>query len=114
MIIIERADTANIIVTATEKQVVSPTQFTLWFRHDVTKEVVSYEDASDVSPAPQRYNKFMIDLAPFADQDNGFYTYEVRDQLGNVLEVGKMKLEGEKVTPTQYEETPTQYITYGQ
>lgn len=114
MILIQRGETANVIVTATEKTVLTPTLFTLTFTHDLTKDVVTYADVEDVSLWPDRYNEFVLDLQEFDALDNGFYSYKVNDQEGNLLEAGKMKLEGEKVAPVQYQDTPINYKTYGE
>jgi len=114
MILIQRGETANVIVTATEKAVLTPTRFTITFTHDLTKDTVVYVDAQDVSPSPERYNEFVLNLQDFDDLDNGFYSYEVRDQENNLLEAGKMKLEGVKTSPVQYQDTPINYKTYGE
>jgi hypothetical protein len=94
--------------------VLPDTEYRITFTHDLTKAIVQIENAQDISPAPERYNQFDIDMSLFEELDNGFYTYEVKDQDGNLLEVGKMKLEGDKAVPVQYQDTPTQYATYGQ
>lgn len=113
MILLRRGEIGEAIVTASEKVVLPDTVFTITFTHDLTKAQIVIDDAPDVSPYPDRYNAFVIDPALFTTLDNGFYTYLITDQDGNQLEVGKMKLEGDAVTPTQYQETPTEYKTYG-
>lgn len=114
MILLQRGLTASVIVTASEKATLDPTVFSLSFIHDLTKKEISFPDHPDTSPSPDRYNLFVINMAPFDDCDNGFFTYEVTDQDGNILETGKAKLEGVKVGPVQYEDYPNEYKTYGQ
>jgi hypothetical protein len=114
MVLLKRSEPGVMIVTASEKAVLSPTVFNISFTHDMTKQAVEVEDAEDISLYPERYNQFNIDLALFTDLDNGFYTYRVTDQVNNLLEVGKMKLEGDKTVPVQYQDTPIEYTTYGQ
>lgn len=115
MVLLKRNEPIGVmIVTATEKAVLSDTTFNISFTHDLTKKQVLIEDAQDLSQWPDRYNQFNIDISLFDDLDNGFYTYEVTDQDTNLLEVGKMKLVGNKVVPVQYQDTPIEYVTYGQ
>lgn len=114
MILIKRTETTRIIVTATEKAVLNPTVFSIDFTHDMTKKSTTLSNLPDISPFPDRYNEFAIDTAVFDEFDDGFFSYMVKDQEGNVLELGKMKLESEKEPSIQYQGTPTQYKTYGQ
>ncbi len=113
MILLKRDEPGIAVVTASEKAVLNPTQYTLSFIHDLTKHEVAIEDAQDLSQFPERYNQFSIDISLFENLDNGFYTYRITDQAGNLLEVGKMKMVGDKVHPVQYQDTPTTYETYG-
>jgi hypothetical protein len=114
MILLRRGEEGTAIITASEKAVVLPTVYNISFTHDLTKKVVLFANAVDTSPSPERYNRFMLDISSFEDLDNGFFSYEVTDQDGNILETGKAKLEGDKPEIKQYQDTPTQYETYGQ
>ncbi|MBV7534047.1 hypothetical protein [Chitinophaga sp. sic0106] len=80
----------------------------------MTKTPILIEGLTDTSAYPERYNAFDIDTSVFDDADNGFYDYQITDQDGSVLEVGKMKLVGETVNPVEYQSTPIEYDTYGQ
>lgn len=113
MILLQRGTTKTVVVTASEKVTLPATVFTFTFTHDLTKAQVVISPAIDASPHPERYNSFDINAALFDNLDNGFYTYKVTDQGGNLLELGKMKLVGTKTSPVQYEDTPTDYTTYG-
>jgi hypothetical protein len=114
MILFKRNEAIGImIVTATEKAVLPDTVFNILFTHELTKKTVLVNDAQDISATTSRYNQFEIDTSLFDELDNGFYTYEITDQANNLLEVGKMKLVGDKVIPVQYQDTPTEYTTYG-
>lgn len=113
MILLRRGEIGEAVVTASEKTVLLDTVFTLTFTHDLTKAQIVIAAAPDTSPYPDRYNSFSIDTTLFVNLDNGFYTYEITDQDGNQLEIGKMKLEGDAVSPVQYQDTPTEYKTYG-
>lgn len=114
MILLTRGEQGKVYVTATERAVLSPTSFSMTFVHDLTKKVVAFPNVADASTAPERYNLFLIDIAAFDEADNGFFSYEVTDQDGNVLEIGKAKLVGDKPNITQYQDTPTEYETYGE
>ncbi|WP_212005748.1 hypothetical protein [Chitinophaga sp. HK235] len=114
MILLNRGEIKSVVVTVSEKAVLSPTVYNIRFRNDLTKLEVTISPAVDISPSPDRYNQFAIDTAIFSDMDNGFHSYWVTDQDGNILEVGKMKLVGEKPVMTQYQDTPTEYKTYSE
>lgn len=114
MILLTRDIDGVMIVTATERAVLSPTEYTITFVNNVTKGIIKIDNATDTSPNPARYNQFDVDSILFAEHDNGFYTYQITDQNNNILEAGKMKLEGERIAPVQYQDTPTEYTTYGQ
>lgn len=114
MIIFERGQPGKVFVTASEKAVLPDTQFTLSFTSDFNKgDAVVFSNAADVSLFPDRFNKFILDLSAFDAYNNGIYTYLITDQDGNVLEKGKMKLEGATVQPKQYEGEPVKNVTYG-
>lgn len=101
-------------MTATENAISAVTQFNLSFTSDFNMGLpVVYLNVPDESSAPQRYNIFTVDLAPFDEHPNGFYTYVITDQDGKELERGKMKLEGATTTPTQYQGEPVKNVTYG-
>jgi hypothetical protein len=115
MILLKRSDAVGtMVVTVSEKLTLPTVEYNISFQHTLTKMEVMIPDAQDTSTSPDRYNSFYIDMSLFSEYDNGFYTYKVTDQEGNLLEVGKMKLEGEKTVPVQYQDTPTEYRTYGQ
>lgn len=101
-------------MTVSEKMELPDTIVTLRFVNDVTKSTVTIVSPPDLSGAVDRYNMYQVDTALFDNMDNGFYTYHATDQAGNILEVGKMKLVGEKAQPVQYQDTPTDYKTYGE
>lgn len=114
MIFFERGQPGKVFVTASEKAVPGQTQFTLSFVSDFNKgDAIVFEDVPDESLAPERFNKFSLDLSAFTSSNNGMYTYFIRDQHGNELERGKMKLEGVASRPTQYQGEPVKNVTYG-
>lgn len=114
MVLLIRGEAANVIVTASEKAVLPDTVYSLLFVHDLTKKEVAFPDVEDQSLFPERYNKFIIDTSAFDEVDSGFLSYYVKDQDSNILEEGKALLRGEKPTSTQYNDTPTEYKTYGE
>ena len=114
MVLLIRGEIKQVVVTASEKAALSPTVFSISFTNDLTKSVVTISPAADISTHPDRYNMFEVDTSLFDDMDNGFYTYRITDQASNLLEIGKMKLVGVKPIPVQYQDTPTEYKTYGE
>lgn len=102
------------VVTASENATLTPTNFNISFVNDITKKEITIENAVDISGFPERYNQFTIDVLLFDGADNGFWTYRITDQDNNLLEVGKMKLEGDKVLPVQYNGASIEYKTYGE
>lgn len=114
MVILKRNEPGVMIVTASEKATLNPTVFNISFVNDITKKTILIEGATDISDHPVRYNKFAIDVVLFDGADNGFWTYQITDQDDNQLEVGKMKLEGEKISPVQYNGASIEYKTYGE
>jgi len=102
------------VVTASENATLHPTEYYISFINDITKKEIVIENAQDTSDYPDRYNQFIVDISLFDGADNGFWTYRVTDQEDNLLEIGKMKLEGEKVLPFQYNGASIEYKTYGE
>ncbi len=102
------------IVTASENATLDSTEFNISFVNDITKQEIVILNASDISGYPERFNRFSVDISLFDGANNGFWTYSITDQDDNLLEVGKMRLEGEKVSPVQYEGAPIEYKTYGE
>ena len=113
MVLLKRDITGLMYATASEKVASFPAVYNITFTGDIEKRPVVILSAVDLSPFPERYNEFEIDAALFSTLDNGFYTYEITDELGNLLEIGKMKLVGDPQLIIQYQDTPVQYTTYG-
>jgi hypothetical protein len=113
MILLTRGHAGFMFITATEKIVTLPAVYNITFTAGIEHKSVSIDNATDLSPFPDRYNKFSIDPTLFNALDNGFYIYQVTDDDGNILEVGKMKLIGDAPVSIQYQDAPTEYITYG-
>jgi len=114
MVLLNRGEIQQMVVTVSEKAALTPTIYTISFTNDITKSVATISPAVDTSIHTDRYNLFEVDTGLFVDMDNGFYTYRITDQAGNLLEIGKMLLAGERATPVQYQDTPSTYKTYGE
>lgn len=114
MVLLNRDIPGVMFATATEKVVTFPAVYNIKFTGQVEREPIIITDALDLSPFPERYNEFSIDMSLFTNRDNGFYIYEITDADGLLLEVGKMKLVGSPQISIQYRDSPTTYITYGQ
>lgn len=113
MVLLARDQAGFMYATATEKVVTFPAVYNITFTAGIEHKSVTINNAPDNSPFPERYNKFIIEATLFDALDNGFYTYGITDADGNVLEVGKMLLVGPSPVSIQYQETPTEYTTYG-
>lgn len=112
MVLLKRDQIGLMFATATEKVISFPVVYNIKFTAGIEHKSVLIEDAQDLSPFPERYNEFSIQPDLFSELDNGFYTYEITDGDGNLLEVGKMQLIGSPQLSIQYN-TPTEYTTYG-
>ena len=95
--------TSDIIVTLTEKQLLTAPNYLFVFTGRTTNTDVKFVllNAADISTAKSRYNKFSINSALFADAEAQQYTYNIyeqastsnTDQTGlNLLETGIMVL----------------------
>lgn len=114
MVLLKRGVPGLMFATASEKVTEFPAVYNIKFTGGIEKVPVIITDAEDLSPFPERYNEFYIDtVSLFQNLDNGYYVYEITDASGHLLEVGKMKLEGDPQLTIQYQDTPVEYKTYG-
>lgn len=95
--------TSNIIVTLTEKQLLTTPNYLFVFTGRTTNTDIKFVllNADDTSPYKSRYNKFSINNALFANAEAQQYTYNIYEQAStsntdptglNLLETGIMVL----------------------
>lgn len=122
MIRLTKGQTQNIILTLTEKQLLTNPNYLFIFTNRSANTEVKFVklNATDVSLFKDRYNKFSIVTDTyFGSQLNGQYDYEVYEQSSptntnptglNLLESGIMELVGSAFSYTQYSTTDTYTI----
>jgi hypothetical protein len=111
-------------VTLTESTTLTNPYYLFVFTNVATKVVykVIVNSASDLSPYPERYNLYSIDVSTlFATAQAGQYSYEVYEQASstntnitglNLVECGKMKLLPSTSLTQQGYEPQTTYKGY--
>jgi len=122
MIYLTKGQTNTIILTLTEKQLLSNPNYLFVFTNRSTNNVIKFVvlNASDLSLYKDRYNEFsIVTNTNFSSALEGQYTYEVYEQASssntnitglNKLETGIMWLSGSTVTYNQYTTTDTYTI----
>lgn len=122
MIRLTKGQTQNIILTLTEKQLLTNPNYLFIFTNRSANTEVKFVklNATDVSLYKDRYNEFSIVTDTyFGFQLNGQYDYEVYEQSSptntnptglNLLESGIMELVGSAFSYTQYSTTDTYTI----
>jgi len=119
MIILTKGNTANdVYCTPAENTNVVFSIYYFKFTNRITQSVVEkwYTDTSVLS----RYQKFVINVTVFANEDTGFWTYEIKGAqtinvvpTGPVLESGYMYLNpADTYEPTTYDEQSNTFLTY--
>lgn len=122
MILLQRGQQAVIGVTVTEKSGGGFTHYRFVFTHDVTK--VEYTKVLPIHGSyPERIDLFNLDVdAVFSSSDDGFFSYKIFTHAGDpetedpdsfLVEIGKMKLEGTRIGPVQYQGAQRINITHG-
>lgn len=112
--------TAELILTLTEKVSISSPYYMFVFTHTVTKDTVTFirSEAQDESAYPARYNKFTVNPSVlFAGQQPGHWNYAIYEQssaintdpaqAGEVLEYGKLILNGTTFSYEKYNSSTT-------
>jgi hypothetical protein len=122
MIRLTKGQTQNIILTLTEKQLLTNPNYLFIFTNRSANTEVKFVklNATDVSIFKDRYNEFSITTnTNFGSSLNGQYVYEVYEQTSttnlnpaglNLLETGIMELVGEAFSYTQYSTNDTYII----
>jgi hypothetical protein len=114
-----KGQTQNIILTLTEKQLLTSPNYLFIFENRSTNTDIKFVrlNNTDISAYKERYNEFTIVVNSFFNTAlNGQYTYSVYEQASpsntnptglNLLETGIMELEGTTISFTEYETTST-------
>ena len=122
MIRLTKGQTQNIILTLTEKQLLTNPNYLFIFTNRSANTEVKFVklNATDVSIFKDRYNEFsIVTNTNFGSSLNGQYVYEVYEQTSasntnpaglNLLETGIMELVGEAFSYTQYSTDDTYKI----
>jgi hypothetical protein len=114
-----KGQTQNIILTLTEKQLLTSPNYLFIFENRSTNTDIKFVrlNNTDISAYKERYNEFTIVVNSFFNTAlNGQYTYTIYEQTSttntdptglNLLESGIMELEGTTIAFTEYETTST-------
>jgi hypothetical protein len=114
-----KGQTQNIILTLTEKQLLTSPNYLFVFENRSTNTEIKFVrlNNTDISAYKERYNEFTIVVNSFFNTAlNGQYTYTIYEQTSttntnptglNLLETGIMELEGTTISFTEYETTST-------
>lgn len=122
MIHLTKGETNTIVMTLTEKQLLSNPNYLFVFTNRSSNNVIKFVvlNASDTSQYKDRYNEFsIVTNTNFASALEGQYTYEVYEQTSttntnitglNKLETGIMWLSGSTLSYNQFTTTDTYTI----
>ena len=122
MIHLTKAETNTIVMTLTEKQLLTNPNYLFVFTNRSSNNIIKFVvlNASDTSLYKDRYNEFsIVTNTNFASALEGQYTYEVYEQVSssnlnitglNKLETGIMWLSGSTLTYNQFTTTDTYTI----
>ena len=114
-----KGQTQNIILTLTEKQLLTSPNYLFVFENRSTNTDIKFVklNNTDISAYKGRYNEFSIVVNTFFNTAlNGQYTYTIYEQAStsnlnptglNLLESGIMELSGTTISFTEYETTST-------
>jgi hypothetical protein len=122
MIRFTKGQTQNIILTLTEKQLLTNPNYLFVFTNRSANTEVKFVklNATDVSLYKDRYNEFsIVTNTNFGSSLNGQYVYQIYEQAStsntnptglNLLEMGIMELVGTPFEFTEYSTTDTYTI----
>ena len=122
MIHLTKGETNTIVMTLTEKQLLTNPNYLFVFTNRSSNNVIKFVvlNASDVSLYKDRYNEFnIVTNTNFSSALEGQYTYEVYEQTStsnlnitglNKLETGIMWLSGSTLSYNQFTTTDTYTI----
>ena len=122
MIRLTKGQTQNIILTLTEKQLLTNPNYLFVFTNRSANTVVKFVllNNADISQYKDRYNEFtIVTNTNFGSSLNGQYVYQVYEQASttntnpaglNLLETGIMELVGTPFEFTEYSTTDTYTI----
>ena len=122
MIHLTKSQTNTIVLTLTEKQLLTTPNYLFVFTNRSSNVVVSFVKlyATDTSLYKDRYNEFsIVTNTNFSSALEGQYTYEIYEQAStsntnpsglNKLETGIMWLSGTTISFTEYTTTDTYTI----
>jgi len=122
MIRLTKGQTQNIILTLTEKQLLTNPNYLFVFTNRSANTIIKFVklNATDISQYKDRYNEFsIVTNTNFGSSLNGQYVYQVYEQTSttntnptglNLLETGIMELVGTPFEFTEYSTTDTYTI----
>jgi hypothetical protein len=122
MIHLTKGETNIVVLTLTEKQLLTNPNYLFVFTNRSSNAVISFVklNATDTSAYKDRFNQFsIVTNTYFSSSLEGQYTYEIYEQVStsntnpsglNKLETGIMWLSGSTLTYNQYTTTDTYTI----
>jgi hypothetical protein len=122
MVHLTKGETNTIVVTLTEKELLTSPNYLFVFTNRSSNSVISFVklNATDISLYKNRYNEFsIVTNTYFASALEGQYTYDIYEQASttninpsglNKLETGIMWLSGSTLSYNQFTTTDTYTI----
>lgn len=118
MILLKRGTIADVVLRSNFKKELEDSGYVLECVNDVTGETGIIEFQNE-SPHPETYVEAIFNVNQvFSQYDNGFYSfslyeYRTTPYFRKLLKIGKLKLEGETVQFTEYQDQNNLFVTYG-
>jgi len=116
MLVIDKSKPVQrILLTLTETTGAADTAYVVKLKNDASRFEYSFTLPVNNSPAPERYDLYLIATSVFDDMPTGYYTYSVLISLTDeVIESGKLLIKDLEVT--EYVTPPNtdtnEYIIY--
>lgn len=129
MVLLKKTETNSVILTLTESETTYSGVYYLNIYNPQDDSTVSDIFIQDISTNVERYNEFLIVLVDDETETErwsytgsplitvlynfipGLYDYTAKDANGNVLEIGKLRIQTVDDTPVEtYRVEPTEYI----
>lgn len=102
-----------IVLTLKEKSTLENPTYRLSCENVTTKQIITFELGTDLSPYKDRYNEFEVNTSELFNEP-GQYQYTAYENISNVVvEVGKLLVNKNVNFEFDAYQTPTSYIAYG-
>jgi hypothetical protein len=111
MILINKGSKNKLILTLNEKLKQPSNEFHFEFKNDFSGGVITMS-MIDESMYKTRYNEFSLEEPNDVEFKIGFYSYSVKDDFNNILEVGKLQVLGTQSSNIYYQQPLNEKVFY--